>query len=144
MIVRIQQANDITDVISEHLNLMKKGKEMVGLCPFHDDHNPSMCVSPAKQIFKCFSCGAGGDVIKFVQMRENLTFVQALKRLAQRAGIKIDMRQTGSKQNEPNGEVDPFQLAKVNIWAMQLWRKSLDEKIGQNAREYIKKLTSKK
>jgi len=137
-IARIQQANDITDVISEHLNLTKKGKEMVGLCPFHDDHSPSMCVSPAKQIFKCFSCGAGGDVIKFVQMRENLTFVQALQRLAQRGGIKIDMKQTGPERNEPNEGADPERLAKANTWAMQLWRKSLDdEKIGQRAREYI-------
>ncbi|MHC4763393.1 MAG: CHC2 zinc finger domain-containing protein, partial [Planctomycetota bacterium] len=87
-IIRIQQANDIGDVIGEHVNLVKKGKEMVGLCPFHQDHRPSMYVNEAKQIFKCFACGAGGDVLKFVQMRENLTFPQAVERLAQRAGVQ--------------------------------------------------------
>ena len=80
--LEVQQANDIVDVISEHVSLKKKGREMVGLCPFHDDHKPSMNVSPTKQIYKCFACGAGGDVFKFIQMRENLTFPQAIQRLA--------------------------------------------------------------
>ncbi|MHC4625252.1 MAG: CHC2 zinc finger domain-containing protein, partial [Planctomycetota bacterium] len=75
---QVLQANDIVDVIAEHLSLTKKGREMVGLCPFHDDHRPSMCVNPVKQIFKCFACGAGGSVFTFVQMRENLSFGQAL------------------------------------------------------------------
>ena len=87
VINQIQQANDIIEVISEHLKLDKKGKEMVGLCPFHTDHKPSMYVNPHKQIFKCFACGVGGDVLKFVQMKENLTFPQAVERLAQRANI---------------------------------------------------------
>jgi len=87
---QVQQANDIIDVVSEHISLAKKGKEMVGLCPFHEDHRPSLYVNPAKQIFKCFACGAGGDVLKFVQMRENLTFPQAIQRLAERVGIKIE------------------------------------------------------
>ena len=62
MVLQVQQANDIIDVIGEHVSLKKKGREMVGLCPFHDDHSPSMNVNPVKQIFKCFACGAGGDV----------------------------------------------------------------------------------
>ena len=73
-VLEVQQANDIVDVVGEHVSLKKKGREMVGLCPFHADHRPSMNVSSVKQIFKCFACGAGGDVFKFVQMRENLTF----------------------------------------------------------------------
>jgi len=59
---QILQANDIVDVISEHVNLTKKGREMLGLCPFHDDHRPSMYVNAIKQIFKCFACGAGCNV----------------------------------------------------------------------------------
>lgn len=138
MIARIQQANDIIDVISEHLNLISKGKEMVGLCPFHDDHSPSMYVNTGKQIFKCFACGAGGDVIKFVQMRENLTFVQALQRLAQRAGIKIDIRQQAEVRQRGADDVEPAELLKVNTWAMKVWQKNLkDEKLGQNTRAYI-------
>ena len=88
-ITRVQQANDIVDVVSEHVSLKKKGREMVGVCPFHEDHRPSMYVNPSKQIFKCFACGAGGDVLKFVQMRETLTFPQAVERLAERAGIQL-------------------------------------------------------
>ena len=94
LISRIQQANDIVDIVGEHLSLKRKGREMVGLCPFHDDHRPSFNVSPVKQIFKCFACGAGGDVVKFIQMRENLSFPQALQRLADRAGIKIEPLRT--------------------------------------------------
>ena len=69
IITRVQQANDIVEVISEHLRLDRKGREMVGLCPFHEDHRPSMYVNPVKQIFKCFACGVGGDVFKFIQLR---------------------------------------------------------------------------
>ena len=137
LISRIQQANDIVDVISEHLNLEKKGKEMVGLCPFHADHKPSMSVSPVKQIFKCFACGAGGDVLKFVQMKENLTFPQTVERLAQRAGIEIEpvRRQGGSSQM---GQLDSGKLAKMNAWALKIWTENLwhPEK-GVAVRKYI-------
>src|SRR6056297_449000 len=81
LISKIQESNDIVEVVAEHVSLVRKGTEMVGLCPFHQDHSPSMYVSPVKQIFKCFACGAGGDVFKFLQMRENLTFPQAVERL---------------------------------------------------------------
>ncbi len=87
VVLEVQQATDIVDVIGEHVSLKKKGREMVGLCPFHEDHRPSMNVNPVKQIFKCFSCGAGGDVFKFIQMRENLTFPQAVERLAERVRV---------------------------------------------------------
>ncbi len=136
LISRIQQANDIVDVVSEHLRLDKKGKELVGLCPFHSDHRPSLYVSPAKQIFKCFACGAGGDVLKFVQMRENLTFPQAVERLAQRAGIALDpsWKKQQSAANEPSTEF----IAKMNRWAMQVWQQNLwhPEK-GASARQYL-------
>ena len=104
LISRIQQANDIVDVIGEHLALKRKGREMLGLCPFHEDHRPSFNVNPTKQIFKCFACGAGGDVIKFIQMRENLTFPQALQRLADRAGIKSRTPQTTHESRDTRHE----------------------------------------
>ncbi len=93
-VIQVQQANDIVDVVGEHISLTKKGREMIGLCPFHDDHRPSFYVNSAKQIFKCFACGAGGDVFKFVQLRENLAFPQAIQRLAERAGIKLTKLKT--------------------------------------------------
>lgn len=138
LISRIQQANDIVDVISEHLNLVKKGKEMVGLCPFHADHKPSMSVSPVKQIFKCFACGAGGDVLKFVQMKENLTFPQAVERLAQRAGIEIELVRRHAEQSRA-GQLDSPKLAKMNAWALNIWVKNLwHPQTGAAVRDYIK------
>jgi DNA primase len=145
MVLQVQQANDIVDVISEHVSLKKKGREMVGLCPFHDDHKPSMNVNPVKQIFKCFACGAGGDVFKFVQMRENLTFPQVIERLAERANIRIQPRQ--KIKRAPKGEgrqsgqtesVDPNRLAKANAWAAKYFRHNLnDDKLGKFARDYL-------
>lgn len=137
LISRIQQANDIVDIISEYLSLTNRGKEFVGLCPFHADHRPSMYVSPAKQIFKCFACGAGGDVLKFVQMKENLTFVQAVERLAQRAGIALpSFRSRQTERHE--GTLSPAELAKINAWAMKHWTANLwDETKGAAARQYL-------
>jgi DNA primase len=141
LISRIQQANDIVDVVGEHLALKRKGREMLGLCPFHDDHKPSLNVNPAKQIFKCFACGAGGNVIQFVQMRENLTFPQALQRLADRAGIKIEPlrpRTSSIEHRESSIEVDPNDLARVNAWAAKYFAANLahPEK-GNDARKYV-------
>ena len=146
MVLQVQQANDIIDVIGEHVSLKKKGREMVGLCPFHDDHRPSMNVNPVKQIFKCFSCGAGGDVFKFIQMRENLTFPQAIERLAERAGIKLEKRQmpgrprSGAETGESGQieDVDPNRLAKANVWAAKYFQQKLkDDKLGKFARDYL-------
>jgi DNA primase len=135
---QVQQANDIVDVISEHVNLVKKGREMVGLCPFHDDHRPSMNVNAVKQIFKCFACGAGGDVLKFVQMREGLSFSQAIERLAERAGIRLRPRTQDSRPKTGDSEVDPNKLAKVNEWASKYFQANLnDEKRGKFARDYL-------
>lgn len=137
LISRIQQANDIVDVISEHMNLEKKGKEMVGLCPFHTDHKPSMFVNPDKQIFKCFACGAGGDVLKFVQMKENLTFPQAVERLAHRAGIAIEPARRPQDASGGN-QLDPAIVGKLNTWALKQWTANLwDAQKGAAAREYL-------
>jgi len=136
---QVQQANDIVDVVSEHVSLKKKGREMVGLCPFHEDHRPSMSVSPTKQIFKCFACGVGGDVLKFVQMRENLTFPQAVERLAERAGIQLKQaRRAAPPRGGEAFDVDPNALARLNAWAVKFFQKSLnDPEKGKCARDYL-------
>jgi len=138
-IIQVQQANDIVDIISEHVSLKRKGREMVGLCPFHDDHRPSLNINPAKQIFKCFACGAGGDVFKFIQMRENLSFSQAIQRLAERAGIKMDLRPlTKSQTAQQPSDADPNKLAKVNDWAAKHFQQNLhDPNKGKNTRDYL-------
>lgn len=136
---RVQQANDIVDVVGEHVSLTKKGRELVGLCPFHEDHRPSMNVNPVKQIFKCFACGAGGDVLKFIQMREGLTFPQAIERLAERAGIPLKpVQHNVPRSSGPAGDVDPNLLARVNKWAMRFFQQCLnDPEKGKHAREYL-------
>lgn len=140
-VIQVQQANDIVDVISEHVSLKRKGREMVGLCPFHDDNRPSLNVNAAKQIFKCFACGAGGDVFKFLQMRENLTFPQAIERLAERAGIKLKTIKTSKRQGQTNQaaqQIDPNKLAKINIWAANYFQQNLqDKQKGKFARDYL-------
>jgi DNA primase len=134
LVGRVQQASDIVEVISEHLALNPKGRELVGLCPFHKDTRPSMYVNPVKQIFKCFACGAGGTVFHFIQLRENLTFPQAIERLAHRAGIEVKP----VAQSGPREGLSPQSLAKLNAWAMAHWQGRLgDENAGRIAREYI-------
>src|SRR5574344_1470469 len=83
----LRQAADIVSVISSYLPLTKRGKNYFGVCPFHDDTNPSMSVSKDKQIYKCFSCGATGNVITFVMEYENVDFKEAVSILAKRVGM---------------------------------------------------------
>jgi DNA primase len=135
---QIQQANDIVDVISEHVSLTKKGREMVGLCPFHDDHRPSLYVNSAKQIFKCFACGAGGSVFTFIQMRENLNFPQTIERLAERSGIKLKPIKAAKGKGPKPPDQDPNKLAKVNAWAAKYFHQNLiNRKEGKQALNYI-------
>jgi DNA primase len=86
---RVRDASDIVAVIGECITLKPKGREYVCLCPFHDDHSPSMCVVPAKQIFHCFVCGAGGDVFTFVQRYHSMDFREGLTFLAERGNIEL-------------------------------------------------------
>lgn len=89
LIEEVRQKNDIADVISGYVRIKKKGSNYVGLCPFHNEKTGSFMVSRSKQIYKCFGCGAGGNVFTFVMEYENFTFVEALKQLAERAGVKL-------------------------------------------------------
>jgi len=95
---RVRDASDIVAVVGEHLALKPKGREYVGLCPFHEDRNPSMCVIPAKQIFHCFVCGSGGDVFTFIQKYHSMGFREALEYLAERGNIEL----TKFNPNNPN------------------------------------------
>ena len=90
-LTRIKESISIVDVIADYISLTPRGKNYFGICPFHDDTNPSMSVSPEKGIYKCFSCGATGNAFKFVQDYEKVSFQEAVKTVAQKAGIKIDI-----------------------------------------------------
>ena len=89
VIERVREYNDIVDVISESIPLKKKGKNYVGLCPFHNEKTPSFMVNQDKQIYHCFGCGEGGNVISFVMKYRNLGFVDAVIMLAERANVII-------------------------------------------------------
>jgi DNA primase len=90
----IASANDIIDVMSSYIHVKKRGKSFLALCPFHPDKNPSMSISQEKQVYHCFSCGASGNVFKFLENYEKITFAEAATKLAERAGIKIHINKS--------------------------------------------------
>lgn len=102
LISEIIERNDIVDVISEYMTLKKSGTNYKCLCPFHSEKSPSFSVSSVKQIFNCFGCGVGGNVISFIQRMERLEFVEAVKFLADRAGIEIDDSKSEQELNKLN------------------------------------------
>ena len=89
IIEEVRMKNDIVDVISGYVKLQRKGSSYFGLCPFHNEKSPSFSVSPGKQMYYCFGCGAGGNVFTFLMEYENFTFVEAVKYLADRAGVRL-------------------------------------------------------
>lgn len=131
---KIVASNNIVDVIGEYINLEHKGKNFFGVCPFHDDHSPSMSVSPEKNIFKCFSCGASGNSITFLMDYLGIEFREALKILADKAGISLDNNFTKKKVNSEFEE-----LYKVNELAVSIFKNNLASSSGKEAREYLKK-----
>lgn len=134
---RILEATDIVALISERIALKKAGKEFVGLCPFHNDRKPSLNVNPAKGIFKCFACGAGGDAIKFVQLYEKLEFRDALQYLADRAGLGHLRETRGATDGGRGGSIERDQLRSVLNWAAQHFQRNLrDAAAGRAAYEY--------
>lgn len=100
VIEEVRMKNDIVDVISGYLKLQKKGSNYFGLCPFHNEKSPSFSVSPAKQMYYCFGCGAGGNVITFVMEYENYSFSEALKVLADRSGVKLPAAEYSKEARE--------------------------------------------
>ncbi len=127
----IRKSNDIVEVISSYLPLTKKGKNYFGVCPFHDDTNPSMSVSSDKQIYKCFSCGASGNVITFVMDYEKVDFKEALSILAKRAGIDF----IKSNVREKEAQFDKYY--KMYDLALKLYQNNINSKYGTDAIKYL-------
>ena len=124
---------DMVTVVSEHVSLRRSGRRLVGLCPFHSEKTPSFTVSPDLGLFKCFGCGKGGDIFSFVQLRENISFAEAARMLADRVGVDPG-RLRGSGASGPSG----FDLAKVNTWAVRFFRDGLQHPtLGRDARAYL-------
>ncbi len=124
---------DIVDYISRYVNLKKAGTNYKGLCPFHSEKTPSFMVSPELQIFKCFGCGKAGDVITFVQEMEGLEFKDAIKKLAEEVGVKLNFKYTTKNIKKDNLE----EINKITLKFYQYILKKLPA--GEKARKYLKK-----
>lgn len=107
LILEIKNKVNIVDVIGNYLPLEQKGKNYFAICPFHDDHNPSMSISPEKQIYTCFVCGASGNVFNFVSNYEKIPFYAAVKKVAEQVGINIDIN-VNKKFNKVNSEYEKY------------------------------------
>ena len=133
---RVAQANDIVEVVGQFIALKKRGREFLGLCPFHDDHRPSLRVSPAKQIFKCFVCGAGGGVFQFLMQYQKLTFPEAVRQLAERAGIPLPREQTPTQADQ---SLSREQLVKLTTFAARYYREQLFSEAGSATLAYARR-----
>ena len=128
----IRNSVNIVDVISSYIPLTPKGKNYFGICPFHDDNNPSMSVSPSRQIYKCFSCGATGTVFKFIMDYENISFKEAVKKVADLGGITVDIGKVNKKQNHT-------ELHQIYDLSLKFYMNNLNTPSGKEAREYLSK-----
>ena len=122
LIERIRAASDVVDVIGSYLPLKRAGANFVALCPFHKEKSPSFNVNPQRQIFHCFGCHKGGDVFTFVKEYENVDFVEAVKRLADRAKIPIEYEQGGAAQETRHLKET---LLKIHEQIAQRWHQCL-------------------
>ena len=138
---RVLGSTDLVRLIGEHVQLRPKGREFVGLCPFHDDKNPSMQVSPQKQIYKCFSCGAGGSCFDFVMNYHKLSFPEAMKMLADRAGIELTPFRPGKGGGAPNPQSSDRRkrLLAVNDLALAYFQAKLQSPEAEQVRAYLVK-----
>ena len=130
-IEEIRKSVNIIDIISEYLPLTQRGRNYFGVCPFHDDHSPSMSVSPDLQIYTCFSCGATGNVFKFVMDYENLTFMDAVKKIADKGGIDVNISSIKSRKNVNNNLYEMYDIAK------KVYQNNLNSEYGTAAKEYL-------
>ncbi len=137
IVEEVRQRNDIVDVISGYVGLQKRGSNYVCCCPFHGEKTPSFYVSRSKQIYKCFGCGEGGNVTSFVMKYENCTFPEALKILADKAGVKLPEAEYSeeAKRRESRRQ----KLLAVNKEAATFYYYQLRSERGSKAREYLDK-----
>ena len=128
LVDEIRNNNNIVDVISQYVVLKKKGRNYFGLCPFHNEKSPSFSVSQEKQIFNCFGCHTGGDVIRFVSKIENSSFKEALETLADRAGIALP-----KSNNERDNEIEYLKsrVYEINQIAAEYYHQTLYNPISK-------------
>ena len=137
LIEEIRSNNDIVDVISQYVILKRSGRNFFGLCPFHKEKSPSFSVSPDKQIFHCFGCGVGGNVIHFVSKIENLDFKETLELLANRANIELPTLDNNYQDNKK--AILKSKVYEINEIAAKFYHENLYKPTSKQAQEYIKK-----
>lgn len=127
----IRNAADIVNIISDYVPLKMQGKNYFGVCPFHDDHSPSMSVSPERQLYKCFVCNNGGNVFHFVQNYENISFIEAVKKVADKVGIPLNIGNVSKVDNKYKLEYS------IMDYASKIFQNNLNSKEGIKAKEYL-------
>ena len=136
IIEEVRSKNDIVDVVSQYVRLTKKGNSYFGLCPFHNEKTPSFSVTPGKQMYYCFGCGAGGNVFNFIMEYENYTFGEALKHLADRAGVELPKIEYSREVRQKAQE--KAELLEINKQAAQYFYYQLRTDKGYRGYEYLK------
>ena len=133
---RVRESVDIVDVIGERLPLRKRGKNFIARCPFHQEKTPSFNVNPEMQIYHCFGCGAGGDVFRFLMEFDKVSFPEALRTLADRAGIRFEQGTRNAFEQRKRDALDAYYEA--NGLARALFTEALRAEDGAHAVEYLK------
>jgi len=133
VINEIRSSVDIVNIVSSYIPLIQKGKNYFGVCPFHDDNNPSMSVSKEKQIFTCFSCGASGNVFKFIMDYENISFMEALKKCADIALIPLSVNVNSKKDSFSKFK----ELYEIYDISQKFYQNNINTTAGKKAKEYL-------
>ena len=136
LLEEIRSRNDIIDVISQYVVLKRSGRNYFGLCPFHNEKSPSFSVSPDKQIFHCFGCGVGGNVFHFITKIENISFVESVQMLAERAGVNLPT--IGNYEDEKVAKLKA-KVYDVNNFSAEFYHQNLYKPTAKPGQEYIKK-----
>lgn len=132
IIDRVRDAANIVDVISQYIDLRKRGQNFVGICPFHNDTHPSLYVSPVKEIYKCFACGAGGNVFTFLMEYDKISFMEAVKQLGDKYGIEVTL-------SGADADKDLYsKLFDMHEYAAELYSKRLFKKENSKQLKYLK------
>ena len=134
LIEEIRSSNDIVDVISKYITLKRSGRNFFGLCPFHKEKSPSFAVSPDKQIFHCFGCGAGGNVIHFISKIEGLDFKDTLELLANRVNIELPTLDNLEDDKTARLKSKVYEINKI---AAEFYHENLYKPASKTAQEYI-------
>src|SRR5574344_1347609 len=137
LIEEIRSKNDIVDVISSYVKLKKQGSTYFGLCPFHNEKSPSFSVTPGKQMYYCFGCGEGGNVYSFIMKYENYSFLEAVKMLANRAGVQLPEAEY-SEEERRRADLKT-KILEINKLAAQFYHYQLKTENGKSGIAYFDK-----